>query len=89
MAAESGLHLLFFVQEDTVLAAKAASRDFGQLLVRRIGNNTRSLELWNSLCQPRGQPDEPLLLLPEQYELLDPDSANETLVELLQVHFME
>ena len=72
-------------QEDTILAGKAAGREIGELQVVRLMRGRKSLDLWNALCLPRGGPDAPLLLLPDEYELLDPTGAPDVLAELLQV----
>lgn len=77
--------LLQHLQEDILIAGKAVNQQLGELVVKRISGGTKSLEVWNSLCMPRGAPDAALLLLPEEYELLHPGSSNGTLVEVLQV----
>lgn len=68
-----------------MLAGKAASKELGRLLVHRVPAGSRSLDVWNAVCMPRDVPDAPLLLLPEQYELLNATLASEIMVELLQV----
>ena len=72
-------------QEDTLLAGKAAGREIGELQVVRLARGRRSLDLWNALCLPRSGPDAPVLLLPDEYELIDPIRAPDVLAELLQV----
>lgn len=42
------------------------------------------MDLWRSICLPRNAEDAPLLLMPEEYELLNPSGVSGTLVELLQ-----
>ena len=68
-----------------LIAGNAVNQQLGELIVKRIPRGTKSLEVWNSMCMPRGGPDAALLLLPEEYQLLNPGQSNGTLVELLQV----
>ena len=66
-------------------ASRAASQQLGSLIVKNIPSGSSSLEVWNSVCLPRGQEDAALLLLPAGYELLNPDHLSRKMVELLQV----
>lgn len=65
-------------------AGRAVSKQLGDLIVKEIPKGSSSLEIWNSLCLPRGQGDAPVLLLPEGYELLNPGNNSRKMVELLQ-----
>jgi hypothetical protein len=67
-----------------VAVARASGRAV-QLV--RIAPRQGALELWEAVCGGGGAADAdlPLLLLPEEYSLLDPQSAPEELAELLLV----
>lgn len=53
----------------------------------RIAPHQSALELWEAVCGDGAisDPDLPLLLMPEEYALLDPQAAPEELAELLLV----
>ncbi|KAK9821580.1 hypothetical protein WJX81_008053 [Elliptochloris bilobata] len=74
-------------QEDVALhvAVARASRRAVQMV--RIAPHQSALELWEAVCGDGAvsDPDLPLLLLPEEYALLDPQAAPEELSELLLV----
>ncbi len=67
-----------------VLTSRAVSQNLGELVIKQIPKDMMALEVWNSMCLPRGQKDAPLLLLPEVYTLLDPENSSKKMVELLQ-----
>ena len=79
--------LLHALQEDVALhvAVARASRRAVQMV--RIAPRQSALELWEAVCGDRevSDPDLPLLLLPEEYALLDPQAVPEELAELLLV----
>ena len=72
-----------------MLTSKAIAQQLGDLIVKQIPKNTMSLEVWNSLCLPRGQADAPLLLIPEGYKLIDSEHSSKKMVELLQASLFE
>ncbi len=67
------------------VAVARASRRAVQMV--RIAPRQSALELWEAVCGDRevSDPDLPLLLLPEEYALLDPQAVPEELAELLLV----
>ena len=75
------------MQEDVALhvAVARASRRAVQMV--RIAPHQSALELWEAVCGDGAisDPDLPLLLMPEEYALLDPQAAPEELAELLLV----
>ena len=67
------------------VAVARASRRAVQMV--RIAPHQSALELWEAVCGDGAisDPDLPLLLMPEEYALLDPQAAPEELAELLLV----
>ena len=67
------------------VAVARASRRAVQMM--RIAPHQGALELWEAVCGDGAvsDPDLPLLLMPEEYALLDPQAAPEELAELLLV----
>ena len=81
-------HGVRIMQDDIRLAAEAVATEPGHLQVVRTSPKQHALELWEAICLPRGTADGPLLLMTEEYEMLDSLQGPEVLAELLQVqHF--
>jgi len=77
-----------FVQDDTELddQVRLLSGPEGSIRVVQLQPNQLSLKLWEPLCADNPNPGEPpLLLMPPEYEWLDPENGPRELAEIMYI----